>query len=230
MITIYLSTEAYLKMKYYTDLVEGEVSGLGRSEIISPTEIMITDIFLLKQEVTSTNTEIDKDDLSKFLLEQNKSDQDVKTINVWWHSHDTMEAFFSTTDDDTASGFVTDGFIISIVTNKAGKFLGRIDFYKPLKSIIDENEINVLPYIEDPKLKLVLEKEIDDKVTEKNFNQYWKKGKRYDKERLDHEKYFKEDEEDEDDEDIDVDVPVNKKKNKRIHEVGENDDEYCGIN
>lgn len=157
---IILSNEAYLKMKYYTQLADGEISGMCKS-IIEEDIIYVTDVIIFKQKNTSATTDLDDEAMGKFFFDITKKGQKVKDWNIWWHSHADMNVFWSATDENTIkehSGMQS--FLISIVTNKKNDFKARVDIFpkdtSPFKKTVYHtfNDIDVeVEYDEDKQKK-----------------------------------------------------------------------------
>lgn len=175
---VFISSEANAKMNFYVNNVTAEVSGLG---IISQKEgiFLIEDIYIFKQEVTAIDTVLDQKEIAMLIVKMVKNGQDPSKLRLWWHSHDNMPVFWSVTDDNTISSFrkTTDWFI-SIVKNKTGENLCRLDLFKPF-SITLETPLNVLSPILDGKKQEELLSEIATKVTIKKAVKPVKKGGHY---------------------------------------------------
>ena len=125
---------AYKKLLFYVNNCDIEISGYGKSRV-EGNEIIIEDIGLIKQECTGTNTDIDDEATMLFFQEKMRGGEDVKKWNVWWHSHVDFGVFWSTTDEKTAAEMSSGGdYLISIVANKKGDYLGRIDIFPKNKS------------------------------------------------------------------------------------------------
>ena len=73
--------------------------GALMSCIIEGTDILVTDIHIPKQTVTSTECLFDKDDQADIVFKVTMQDDNV--INGWIHSHVNMHTAFSCTDDAT---------------------------------------------------------------------------------------------------------------------------------
>jgi len=125
---ILIENKTAIKLAAYTHHAPGEVSGMGKSVITEDGEIMLIDIALFDQECGSASTNLDTGAMAKFMYDMSKAKESLKDWNVWWHTHGDLGVSWSTTDDDTIKEHVKDNKkLISIVTNKEGKFLGRID-------------------------------------------------------------------------------------------------------
>ena len=125
-----LKSKASLKLKYYVNAIDGEISGLGKINIDKDQNIIVEDVRIFKQKITGSTTDIDSKDIAKFYFELQKNGQAVKDWNLWWHSHDNMGVFWSTKDDSTIEEHAGGGpFLVSLVTNKKDEYKARLDIY-----------------------------------------------------------------------------------------------------
>lgn len=95
---------------------------------IDGTNILITDIHIPKQTVTSTECLFDKDDQADIVFRVTMEENSI--INGWIHSHVNMHTAFSCTDDETIAKLLdyTDDYLISICVNKKQSLNGRVDY------------------------------------------------------------------------------------------------------
>lgn len=160
--------KSYQKLCAYIDLAKGEITGFADVEIDSEKLLFkIGEIYLIKQIATGGECEMDADDIAEFNYEYLKKNPDTEILpRVWWHSHDNLGAFFSTTDDDTIKEFSNGTFMLAIVGNKDHDFKINLSVYEPFEFIFED-----LPLIIDHDVYTntdEVEKEIKDKVTSTN--------------------------------------------------------------
>lgn len=124
--------EAARKLELYIEECPAEIGGLGLVEVRGPDELVVTDVFALKQRVTSVSTVLDPEALADFVTRQAREGVDLGRLRCWWHSHADMQAFFSGTDRATIDRF-TGEFLVSIVGNRQGHLLGRLDLFQPFR-------------------------------------------------------------------------------------------------
>jgi predicted RNA-binding Zn-ribbon protein involved in translation (DUF1610 family) len=126
---IKFENEAYKKLLFYVNNCDVEISGYGKSRV-EKDEIIVEDVIIIKQKCTGTQTDIDDKATFEFFKERLDAGEDVKSWNVWWHSHVNMGVFWSATDENTAKNLSSGGnYLISIVANKRGEYLGRVDIF-----------------------------------------------------------------------------------------------------
>lgn len=137
---IVLPLDVYNELSAYVAHYKTEVSGYGFvteytdkdgdpyyrvDEVILPSE----------QKNTMSTTEIDEEYIHKHitqLLQENKAHL-VPKLRFHWHSHCDMSVFHSGTDTDNYDTLKSGEYLLSLVLNKAGDILGRIDYYKPFR-------------------------------------------------------------------------------------------------
>lgn len=166
MYNVYILPEAREKMEMYCELCEGEVGWLGFVENYGTAGFIITDVVLLKQEVHAATTEIDPTALLEFWGETPVEDQ--PKIKVWGHSHVNM-APNPSGQDDSQMDYFKDGndWFIRLITNKKGDMNITIYDYKNGIEIHDDRLITYNPHRAE--LKEQIQKEIDEKVSEKKY-------------------------------------------------------------
>jgi len=135
--------EAREKILHYVSLAKGEVSGLGLVDEIRDdkgklTGFFVSDVFLVKQVSSAVTTELDEKAVSDLLVELDGKGVDIGKVKLWWHSHGDMKTFWSSTDTDCVEGLSNGSYFISIVTNKKGDVLCRVDLYSPFRIALDE--------------------------------------------------------------------------------------------
>lgn len=122
---VLITLEAIKKIKAFVNLVSGEINGLGLVERRG-NNFVITDAFILKQKVSQASAEINPLALNQYVGEC----KDPSKLKFQWHSHGEGSVFFSSTDVSTIARWLGD-FIISMVVNKKGDYLCRLDLFKP---------------------------------------------------------------------------------------------------
>jgi hypothetical protein len=144
---ITMSIEIYEELMAYVQHYKTEVSGCGMIEAIehiipaedkdkastTRIEYRITEVFLPnKQDNTGASTNIDDNTLQDLLFKLLSDKKDTNKLKLHWHSHADMGVFHSGTDEDNYDTLYNKEYLISLVINHAGDFLGRVDYYKPI--------------------------------------------------------------------------------------------------
>ena len=93
----------------------------------------VYDVKIFPQTVSFAHTSLDQGAMAKFLHEAIRRKEKVQDYRVWWHSHASMEAFFSGTDTNTIESSFDMPYLVSIVGNHELRFAARVDIFKPLR-------------------------------------------------------------------------------------------------
>jgi hypothetical protein len=160
---VYIMPEAAKTLRAFIDLCSDEISGLGCVTRLGTFEFLITDLFILDQQVSMASTDLYKKAIAQFMMDRIQSGKDLEDIKLWWHSHVNMETFWSGTDVSTATGFAN-GWMLSIVGNKHKRFLVRLDIYEPFPVLIDNIPLEIYFDDKDPQIIARCSQEIKKKV------------------------------------------------------------------
>lgn len=126
---IFIHPQAYLRLRLYITLCPFEVAGLGTVEPLGG-DLLVSDVFLLRQRVSHTDAELDPQAVANHLLQILRDRGDVSTLRLWWHSHAHGSLYWSETDEETIEGLSINR-LVSIVGNRTPEFECRLDFFLP---------------------------------------------------------------------------------------------------
>jgi len=128
------------RLDLYIQHCDTEISGLG---IVVPEDgnLRITELFLLDQVVTGTTTDLNPEAVAKLMCDIIEKGLPVGGLKLWWHSHCNMSVFWSGTDHETIRT-LGDNWAVSLVGNKKGEYLARVDVYAPIRLAVDN-----LPFV-----------------------------------------------------------------------------------
>ena len=152
------------KLLLYAARCPLEIGGLGT--LVEDEEgLLISELFLLTQRVSASETKLDPEALFELLGRLVAEEQDVAQVRVWWHSHADMDPIWSETDSATIGSLPGD-FWVALVVNRRGEIACRLDAFSPRRQTWD------LPVVEvpdgadhDPEvLRASLDREIVEKV------------------------------------------------------------------
>ncbi len=160
---VYIFDDVKRRLDTYVKLATGEISGLGIVEVHG-NNLLITDIILFEQNSNPSHTALSTADIASFLTQAVMQGRPTETLKLWWHSHVNMDVFWSQEDEGTAQGLANGVWFLSIVANKRGEYLCRLDIFDPVPITLDNLKVIVI-YPDDPKLDAMLQAEIDEKVT-----------------------------------------------------------------
>jgi hypothetical protein len=138
---IFIASRAYSRLRWYIELCPFEVSGLGT---VAPhgEDLLVTDIILVRQRASDTDTELDSQAVADHLLHVLQRGEDPSALRVWWHSHADGDIYWSHTDEETIERFQIEQ-LISIVGNRRLNFGCRLDQFSPKRITI--NNLPLLP-------------------------------------------------------------------------------------
>ena len=160
---LYFLKQAYDKMRLYVELCEDEIGWLGYVEKLQNDQgYMVTDVFLLDQEVHSTTTELSPTAIIDFYnaLDEAGREKFLNSCKLWGHSHVNMSPSPSGQDDAQGLELSKDveDYYIRLITNKKGEY--NITFYdKQIKAKVMTDEV-ILYSPEGAKLRKEIQEEI----------------------------------------------------------------------
>ncbi len=152
------------KLLLYAERCPVEIGGLGT--VVEDAEgLLITDLFILAQKVSASDTELDTDALFGLLDRLVAEGRDVAGVRLWWHSHADMDLIWSETDCATIGSLPGD-FWVAVMVNRRGELLCRLDAFSPRRETWE------LPLVEVPDgncrdletLRQAIDREILEKV------------------------------------------------------------------
>lgn len=158
---LYFLKQAYDKMRLYVELCEDEIGWLGYVEKLQNDQgYMVTDVFLLDQEVHSTTTELSPTAIIDFYnaLDEAGREKFLNSCKLWGHSHVNMSPSPSGQDDAQGLELSKDveDYYIRLITNKKGEY--NITFYdKQIKAKVMTDEV-ILYSPEGAKLRKEIQK------------------------------------------------------------------------
>jgi len=132
---------------------------------------------ILKQSVSPALCVLDKDELAEYYntIAMNKK-YGPKTQFVWWHSHNNMKAYFSSTDTKTMEEYEGGRFSMSLVVNIKEEYCFRVSVWDPVTAY-EELELDIIG--QERTLHKAMIKEVEDKCTKPTTAiTTWKNGKK----------------------------------------------------
>tara|TARA_R100000458_G_scaffold57641_1_gene64119 strand:+ start:3194 stop:4108 length:915 start_codon:yes stop_codon:yes gene_type:complete len=131
--------QAWATLAYEED--KNEISGLMTAVPQEDGRIKVGDVEILKQENTGSNTELDGDAVSEYMMKYGMKYNNPEMKFVWWHSHHTMGAFWSGTDIKEIEAWENNSYSLALVINLKEEYLFRVSFWKtnglPIEQHID---------------------------------------------------------------------------------------------
>lgn len=170
-VKILIDAKEQEKIWWYVDKCDKEISGLGKVIKQSDGSLFVNKIYLLKQTVSGTETELDDDAIAELMFE---AKDDPGNLMFWWHSHVDMDVFWSGTDYEAIAKLGKGGMIVSTVYNKKRElrtslFVDGDDYRPPM--FMDKLTLYKTKLLTEDEEK-GLEEEFDAKVDELKYGGY----------------------------------------------------------
>jgi len=160
---IYISQQSWNKIINYAqaayDWDKSEIGGMAVCVEDDDGDWTIQKPIILKQEISSGNCVLDKEELAKYYTKVDM-DKSLKGQNyrfLWWHSHHTMAAFWSSTDLTAIQEFNEGDFSFALVVNLKQEYKLRVSVWQPTE-IHKDVDLKIL----NPKQKTVPSKIMED--------------------------------------------------------------------
>ena len=134
--TFWITKDNWQKLQAYASIAYTEFKGeIGGQLVLIEKEgkYWLENPVILKQTISGTKCDLDAGELAiHYSKMASKYGDNVR--HVWWHSHHTMEAFWSGTDTDTIEEGETKDFSVSLVINLKEEYKLRVQFFHPIKA------------------------------------------------------------------------------------------------
>jgi predicted metallopeptidase len=162
--TVYFTPYAWAKLWAYVRNATAEIAGMGIVEVVDNDYLLVSDVFIVEQEASAAHADFDVDGVARFMEELIAAgrEDDIPKMKLWWHSHGTLEAYFSSRDTQTIDEWKNTSYLVSIVCNKKNRYSARLDLWSPIRMTtdVDVEIFSVIPEEEIDSIK----KEIAEKV------------------------------------------------------------------
>ncbi len=132
--TVEFPAATFAKLRAYVSSCAVEIGGMGLVRVADGgLRLVVEDVFIVEQSVSAASTELSEEGISELLLALVEHGHDPAHLNLWWHSHARLSAFFSTTDVRTLqTSFPYADWVLGIVTNHRGELVTRLHVQRPL--------------------------------------------------------------------------------------------------
>lgn len=145
--SFYTSEANWQKLHDYAQVAydkhKSEIGGMLVAVEDEDGDWILQDPVILKQEISMSNCILDKDALALYYTKAGVKHKDSNFRFVWWHSHHTMDAFWSGTDLTAIKEYSDGDFSFALVINLKGKHIFRVSCWKPFEMHID-TEVQLL--------------------------------------------------------------------------------------
>lgn len=168
-VKLILPYQSYRKVMEYAVASPGEITGFAEVEFDKENYIFrMGEVYLLKQECTSADVEMDDDALDAFndqLIEQGVT----QLPRLWWHSHNDFNVFFSGTDENTITYLAHESYVVALVVNKKRQMYAKARINGEVPFVIEPLKVEV--DYEDFQISSDILQEVKEKVSQKSFSQ-----------------------------------------------------------
>jgi len=176
----YISEKDWYKLQGWATIAyeedKNEISGLMTAVPQEDGRIKIGDVEILKQENSSTNTELDGEAVAEYTMKYAMKYNNPDMKFVWWHSHHTMAAFWSGTDEKEIEAWKNNSYSLALVINLEEEYKFRISFWKmnglPIEQHVDTN---LTIERKQPKVKITeaMKKQYEELCSERTVVNQW---------------------------------------------------------
>jgi len=153
---VFINLEPAREILCLTNLASGEINGIGNVEG-KENNFIITETFVLPQKTSGVEANMDPMALNEFVGEYLHPEK----LTIQWHSHGGGAVVFSTKDIRTIERWLGN-YLISLLLNKRGDYLCRLDLFEPVRLAMMVPLWVIVPTNQE--LISRCEKEIDQKV------------------------------------------------------------------
>ena len=130
---VHVTADAMERIRHWTAIAKGEFSCLAELD----GNMRVNNAMLLDQESSVDLTTLDQQAVMNLLMVHPAPEN----VRVWIHSHAGGPVFWSGTDNKCVEALRNDSFLVSIVVNKAGHTLCRIDMWAPFRITLHDVEL-----------------------------------------------------------------------------------------
>jgi hypothetical protein len=181
--TFYILEKDWYKLQGWATIAydkdKNEISGLMTAIPQEDGRIKIGDVEILKQENSAANTELDGDAVSAYMMKHGMKHNNPAMKFVWWHSHHTMEAFWSGTDEKEIGAWKNNSYSLALVINLKEEYLFRISFWKSNGLDVEHHEdINLTIERKNPLINIsnTMKKQYEELCSNSHTNTYTRQG------------------------------------------------------
>jgi len=160
----YISERDWNKIQNYAqaayDSSKSEIGGMLVAIEDKDGDWELKDPVILKQEISGSNCILDKDDLALYYTKVATKLKKQNFRFVWWHSHHTMDAFWSGTDLTAIKEYSDGDFSFALVINLREEYKLRVSVWKPFE-VHEDVDLTIISK------EKKIPKRIEDEVAEK---------------------------------------------------------------
>ena len=143
----YISEKDWYELQIWATIAhdkdKNEISGLMTAVPQKDGRFKLGDVAILEQENSGSNTELDGEAVTNYTMKYGMKYKNPEMKFVWWHSHHTMGAFWSGTDEKEINACENESFSLALVVNLKEEYVFRVSVWKangiPIEKHFDTN-------------------------------------------------------------------------------------------
>ena len=162
----YMAQKDWAKIQQYAqqayDSKKAEIGGMLVAIEDKDGDWELKDPVILKQQISGSNCVLDKDELALYYTKVGTRLKKKNFRFVWWHSHHTMDAFWSGTDLTAIKEYSDGDFSFALVINLKEEYKLRVSVWKPIE-VHEDVELTIIG--ESKKMPKKIVDEVEDKCS-----------------------------------------------------------------
>ena len=171
---VYIDKECWDKIINYAKAADHtekcEIGGMSVVTQDKDGDWLIQEPVILKQEIGGTTCDLDKEELAKYYTQMAVIYKGINFRFCWWHSHHTMQAFWSGTDLSSIEeyGEGESDLSFALVVNLKEEYKCRVSVWKPVE-IHQDVELNILNNEEKVEIPIEILSEVKEKCETRTY-------------------------------------------------------------
>ena len=157
---------------------KSEIGGMLVAVQDKDNDWQLIDPVIVKQKISPGNCVLDQEELALYYSKMGAKHKNKTFRFVWWHSHHTMDAFWSGTDLTAIKEYSDGDYSFALVINLKEEYKLRVSVWKPFE-IHEDVELNIIS--QEKKVPKSIAEEVEEKCTPLHaavtYGSGWQKGK-----------------------------------------------------
>ena len=176
----YISQKDYDKIINYAkaayDTMQCEIGGMSVCYKDKDGDWIVTDPVIIKQEVTMSTCDLDKEELANYYCKAAKKHTKKDFRFCWWHSHHTMGVFWSPTDIKGINEYSDGDLSFALVVNLKRENKFRISMWNPVL-MHEDTELQIMEKKDKSMVPKKILKEVEELCNKPVYQSVWKGSK-----------------------------------------------------
>ena len=176
----YISQKDYDKIINYAkaayDTMKCEIGGMSVCYKDEDNDWIVTDPVIIKQEVTISTCDLDKEELANYYCKAAKKHAKKDFRFCWWHSHHTMGVFWSPTDIKGINEYSDGDLSFALVVNLKRENKFRISMWNPVL-MHEDTELQIMEKKDKSIVPKKILTEVDELCNQITYQSTWRGSK-----------------------------------------------------